>query len=114
MENIISNEICEQCAQCCKNYPFIELSKNEIISLEDLSGLQFDVFTNPTGKAVEKYFLQFQENGDCFFLNENNGIFSCEVYEARPGICKKYPSETKQKEVCNTDRGKFLRNNSSI
>jgi Fe-S-cluster containining protein len=103
MENIISTEICKKCAKCCKNYPFIELSKNEINSLEHISGLDFNVFTNSIDKAVGKYFLQFQKNGDCFFLNEDNGIYSCEVYEARPGICKNYPSETKQKKVCNSD-----------
>ncbi len=105
MENIISTEICERCAKCCKNYPFVELSKNEINSLEHLSGLHFNMFTNPTGKAIDNYFLQFQENGNCFFLNEDHGIYSCGVYEARPEICKNYPSETKQKEVCNTDWG---------
>jgi len=45
------------------------------------------------GKAVEEYFLQFQKNGDCFFLNENNGSYSCSVYEIRPEICKNYPSK---------------------
>ena len=107
MENIIPTEICNKCAECCKNSPFVELSKNEINSLEQVTGLHFDVFTNPKGKAVEEYFLQFQENGDCFFLNENNGSYSCGVYEARPGICKNYPSKPRQKEVCDTNRGKY-------
>jgi Fe-S-cluster containining protein len=111
MENIISTEICKKCSECCKNYPIVKLSKNEINLLEQVTGLHFDVFTNPMGKGVEKYCLQFQENGDCFFLNENNGSYSCAVYEARPGICKNYPSKPRQKEVCDANREKFLSNN---
>ena len=101
-------EICKKCAECCKNHPFVDLSKNEINSLEKVTGINPDVFTNPKGKAVEEYFLQFRENGYCFFLNENNGIFSCDVYEARPAICKNYPSKPIQKDHCDTNREKFL------
>jgi Fe-S-cluster containining protein len=98
------SEICKKCAECCKNYPVVDLSKNEIFSLEKVTGVHSGVFTIPKGKAVEEYFLQFQENGYCFFLNENNGSFSCGVYEVRPGICKNYPSRPIQKEVCNANR----------
>ena len=103
-ENIISTEICRKCAKCCKKYPFVEVSLNEINALEQISGLHCDVFAYPTGKVVEGYFLQFQGNGDCFFLNENNGIFSCRVYEARPGICKKYPTKPREKGICIANR----------
>ena len=73
-----------------------------------MTGLHLDVFTNLKGKVGDGYFLQFKENGDCFFLNENNGIFSCDVYEARPAICKNYPSKPIQKDHCDTNREKFL------
>ena len=112
MENIILTEICKICAACCKNHPFVDLSKKEIHSLEQVTGLHSDVFTNPKGKVVEEYFLQFQENGHCFFLNENNGSFSCGVYETRPGICKNYPSKPMQKKVCDANSAKFLRDKS--
>jgi len=110
MENIISTEISRQCAECCKNYPFVELSKNEVNLLEQMTGLHCDVFTYPKGKVVEEYFLQFQENGDCFFLNENNGSYSCAVYEARPGVCQNYPSTPGQKKLCDANREKLLSN----
>ncbi len=93
-------EICKKCAECCKHYPYVELSANEIIVLEQATGLRADVFTNAKGKVIEEYFLQFQENGNCFFLNENKGCFSCSVYEARPGICRNYPSKPIQKKAC--------------
>ncbi len=106
------SEICKKCAECCKHYPYIELSQNEISELGKVTGLRFDVFANPKGKAVEEYFLQFKENGDCFFLNENNGDYSCGVYEARSVICRNYPAKPRQHEVCDAKREMFLRNNS--
>ncbi len=112
MENIILSAICKKCAECCKNYPFVELSQNEIYELRKMTGLPFEVFTNPKGNAVEEYFLQFKENGDCFFLNENNGDYSCGVYEARSGICRNYPSKPSQNEACDANREMILRNNS--
>ena len=112
MENTTLSEICKICAECCKHYSFVELSQNEINALEKFTGLRFDVFTNPKGKAVEEYFIKFKENGDCFFLNESNGNYSCGVYEARSGICRNYPSKPSQNEVCDANRKKCLSNNS--
>lgn len=110
MENHLLTKICKKCAECCKNYPFITLSINEIHSLQKLTGLPAHVFTNPIGKEVEEYFLQFQENGHCYFLHENEGIFSCAVYDERPGICKKYPSSPVQENVCAANQKKLLIN----
>jgi len=101
------NEICKKCAECCKNHPFIDLTSNEIVSLEKATGLTADQFTNQKGNEVEEYFLQFRENGYCLFLTENNGKFSCSVYESRPGICKNYPTEPMQIDVCKANRAKF-------
>ena len=110
MENKILNEICKICAECCKNHPFVDLSENDINSIEKMTGMHPDVFTNPKGKTVEAYFLQFQKNGYCVFLNEKNGRFSCGVYDARPGICRAYPSKPIQKDFCDANKEKLLRN----
>ena len=104
-------EICKKCAECCKHHPMVDLCENEINSLEHLTGLHSDEFTNSKGKVVEEYFLQFRKNGDCFFLKEDDGSFSCGVYEARPGICKNYPSRPTQQEFCDESCEKFLSNN---
>jgi Fe-S-cluster containining protein len=104
MENPISSEICRKCGECCRNFPFVELSQTEIDEIEMVTGLPFDVFANKKGKAVEEYFLQFKENGDCFFLNETNGLYSCGVYETRSAICRNYPSKPRQHEVCAANR----------
>ncbi len=112
MENTISSETCKNCAECCKHYSFVELSQIEINALEKFTGLPFEVFTNPKGKAVGEYFLKFKENGDCYFLNTKNSNYSCGVYEARAGVCRNYPSEPSQNEVCDANRKICLSNNS--
>ena len=105
---MISSEICTKCAKCCKNHPYVELSINEINLIEQLTGLSLNDFTNQKEKVVEEYFFKFKENGDCFFLNESDGSYSCAVYEARPSICRNYPSEPIQKENCNANAQSFL------
>jgi Fe-S-cluster containining protein len=104
MENPISSEVCKKCAECCRHFPFVELSRNEACEIEKLTGLPLDSFTDRKDAAVEEYFLQFRENGDCVFLLENNGAFSCRVYASRAAICRKYPSKPSQKKVCAANR----------
>ncbi|MDP3980392.1 MAG: YkgJ family cysteine cluster protein [Chlamydiota bacterium] len=100
MEYSTLSEICRKCAECCKHYACVELSQNEINALEIFTGLHFELFTYSKGKADEGYFLKFEENGDCVFLNKNNNGHSCRVYEARPEICKNYPSNPSQNKAC--------------
>lgn len=110
MKNIISAEICKECGECCKHFPFVDLSEKDIASLEKLTALPSELFAHKKEQAVEEYFLQFKENGDCFFLDEHKGSYSCGVYQARPAICKKYPSEPLQKKKCQANMGKTRRN----
>ncbi len=100
--------ICKECAECCKHHPFVELSNKEINSLELLTGLHINTFLNSKGKTDEGYFLQFKENGNCFFLNENNGRYFCEVYKARPDICRNYPSTPCQQKACDSNMEKLI------
>ena len=95
-----NSEVCLMCTECCKNYPFIELSPDEIRSLEKFTALKADEFTYPKDKAGTEHFLKFKDNGECFFLEENDGSYSCSVYSARSHLCKEYPSTQIQKEVC--------------
>lgn len=104
MKNAITSAICKKCAVCCKNYPFVRLTLDEIRELEKRTGLPFDAFSDRIDEAGEDYYLYFKENGDCFFLDENNGDYSCTVYESRAAICRSYPSKPRQKEVCSSNR----------
>ena len=96
-------DVCKKCAECCKHYPFVELSDDEVISLQKSTGMQADGFTNRKGAEFKEYFLKFQNNGYCLFLNEKDGIFSCDVYGSRPQICRNFPSKHPQQEVCDTN-----------
>nr|MBF0222091.1 YkgJ family cysteine cluster protein [Desulfobulbaceae bacterium] len=102
------SDTCKKCAECCKHYPLVDLSENEIRSLEKETGKDPDLFTNKKGRSVEEYFLQFKKNGECCFLVEGNGVFSCSVYDARPEICRNYPSRLIQKDVCEAKRKIFM------
>lgn len=108
MENALLSEICKKCAQCCKGYSFINLSQNEIGAIERYTGLHFKLFTNRIGKTDEGHFLKFKNDGDCFFLNNNNGIYSCSIYDVRSKICRDYPSNPIQNEVCRANQMKFI------
>ncbi len=67
MKNNITNEICQKCAGCCKDYPYVRLSRSEIHALEKLTGLPLDVFSNQKDEDGEEYFLNFKDNGIVFF-----------------------------------------------
>ena len=112
MPNGTSSEICTICAECCRHYPYVELAQTDIEALETFTGLRFDAFTNPKGKAVEEYFLQFKDNGDCIFLTEKDHRYSCSVYEARSRVCQAYPSTPAQIEACNANRAGCLKTSS--
>ena len=107
--SIIDSMGCTTCALCCKNYPFVRLSLAEVRSLEEFTKLRIDAFAESKGKSIADYFLTFKENGDCYFLDEENGIYSCRVYETRPEICERYPSTTKQKTFCSEHMNAFCR-----
>ncbi|MCP4180190.1 MAG: YkgJ family cysteine cluster protein [bacterium] len=108
MKNNISEEICQKCGACCKNHPYVEIFINEIHLLEKLTGLDLEKFINIKEKNNKEYFFKFQKNGDCFFLNNENGNHSCSVYESRPKICRNYPSTPEQIKTCKTLCKKFL------
>lgn len=101
MKTFISEEMCQNCARCCQDFPFVEVSPNEIQRLEKHTGLGFEQFTFPKGKeAADGYFLASRENGNCLFLGEKDGHASCTVYEVRPAICKAYPVNEKHQAYC--------------
>ena len=91
-----------KCGECCKNYPYVELSQEDINSLALATGLHYAEFANSKAKKDDGsgYFLQFKENGHCLFLTEINGSYSCGVYAARPVICARYPSRPIEMETC--------------
>jgi Fe-S-cluster containining protein len=99
-ENAIESDLCRQCAACCKNVPFVELSVDEVDVLEDATGLHPDVFTDTKRTDPVERFLHFEENGDCVFLDAAPGMHACSVYAARPAVCRDYPGTAPQTDAC--------------
>jgi uncharacterized protein len=91
---------CNGCGSCCRDFAFIQLSQDDIKTLEKFTGLTAEEFTDNIDIAGEKRFMKFQENGDCIFLKMIGGAYSCSVYEARSVTCKSYPSTVIQREAC--------------
>ena len=102
--NQITNESaihrCYGCGSCCRHFAYIQLSQDELKTLEDFTGLAAEEFSNNSDKAGKNRFMMFQENGDCIFLKTIDGDYSCSVYEARPLKCRGYPKTDIQNETC--------------
>ena len=106
------SEVCKNCAECCRHYSWVALSEKDIAALEKFTGLSSEAFADPKGTTVDEYFLKFKNNGDCYFLGENDGDFSCGVYEARSDICRSYPSKPSQDAACDANQKMCLSNDS--
>ena len=96
----VSSITCITCAECCKNYPFISLSQSEVNLIKQYTALHADQFAEIKKGEVESYFLKFNKNGACYFLDFDSGTYSCKIYDIRPCICRNYPKLSIQKEYC--------------
>jgi len=96
----ISSEICTPCGECCRNFPYIPIDKDDINRLKEETNLYRHEFTNVKDAKADEYFLKFNDAGDCIFLKQENNLFSCSVYNARPKICANYPVTDKQFDFC--------------
>lgn len=82
---------CTHCGECCKgkgSYVFITVKEAQAISRN--MGIAFARFK---GQYVEvlvdgELVLTQHDNGDCVFLNSQQG---CEIYKSRPAQCSTYP-----------------------
>ena len=95
-----SKHVCTNCGACCRDFPYIQLSQNDIEEIESFTGLAFEAFSNGGERHGEKRFLKFKEDGDCVFLHMTGGAYACRAYEARPGICRGYPGNDSQDTTC--------------
>jgi len=100
----VTCKTCRECAVCCRHFAFAKLTQFEIEALRDFTGFHSNMFTYPIGTEGEGHFLKFRENGDCIFLNKDEGTYSCLVYEVRSQVCRDYPSNQEQIETCYMNR----------
>lgn len=104
LKDTMTFKTCRECAECCRHFAFVKLSQLEIETIEDFTGFHFSMFTDPIGTEEKGRFLKFRENGDCIFLNRDEGTYSCLVYEVRSKVCRGYPSNQEQNEACYINR----------
>ena len=104
MRKIISSETCTPCGECCRSFPYIQITQDDIIRIKEETGLKQEYFAEIKDAEADEYFLRFKDNGDCVFFNEDNGSFSCRVYKVRPQVCVTYPITDVQFEVCEKKR----------
>jgi Fe-S-cluster containining protein len=87
---------CLKCPGYCCSYPEIEITKRDIERLARHFGIDFD-------RAVERYTKYDGRKNIYMLRHRRDHIFQstcmmfdqekrrCTVYEARPGVCRKYP-----------------------
>nr|WP_281401848.1 YkgJ family cysteine cluster protein [Thalassotalea piscium] len=95
-----TSEVCTKCGTCCKNFPFVRMTKEDTDRLIEFTKLSLDQIGYSDQNEKPGYFLQFKDNGECKFLTSSNGNFYCSVYQARPALCRSYPKEESQYKVC--------------
>lgn len=104
--NVSTTLVCNSCGACCRNFAYILVSPDDIVTLENFTGLNAEEFTEKVDKAGAKRFMKFQANGDCIFLKMIDGAYRCSVYQARSVTCKDYPSNDIQRETCRVCSGR--------
>ena len=87
---------CLKCPGYCCSYAEIEITQRDIARLARHFGVDFDT-------AAERYTKQDRTKGIFMMRHRKDHIFEstctlfdqenrrCTVYEARPGVCRKYP-----------------------
>ncbi|MFB6133252.1 MAG: YkgJ family cysteine cluster protein [Halanaeroarchaeum sp.] len=94
---------CTRCGGCCTadgdDPHTATVFPEEIRTLQRATGREWSEIARPmpfgldddgTGETFE-WALKVDENGDCVFYEEDEGVGRCTVHEDRPLICRTYP-----------------------
>ena len=90
---------CSKCPAYCCTYQEIEISTRDVERLARHFGLDPEVAAQRFTKTSNKGVMMLRHKQDrifntaCMFLDQKKR--QCTVYEARPGVCRKYPDTTK-------------------
>jgi Fe-S-cluster containining protein len=100
------SSLCSSCQATCCTMP-VEITAEDLVRLEKVES--DEISQNPKKVANrlirEGMISQYREktglftvtqksNSDCYFLDSNR---MCTVYEKRPGVCRKFPTEMSRK-----------------
>ena len=90
---------CDKCPAYCCTYSEIEITTRDIERLARHFELEPDIAqerftkTDSKGKVMLRHKRDSIFDSACMFLDQKKR--QCTVYEARPGICRKYPDAAK-------------------
>ena len=92
---------CRKCIGTCCTMP-VEVKAEDLlrlqkISVDDLEGgrrklvtrLKKEGLIQSYRESTQLFMLSQRPNGDCLFLDEKTRL--CQVYEARPNVCREFP-----------------------
>jgi Fe-S-cluster containining protein len=79
--------ICKRCGECCKSTP--RLSEKDIKRI-----LATGISLNSFCEEINGIKYMKNANNQCICLGtDEEGMHYCMIYDARPEICRQYPSE---------------------
>lgn len=82
---------CQRCGVCCTKPDEVLVTSDDVSRLSKFLGIRDDAFylryTNPSKHVPGKFTLSPMR--PCVFYNDDT--HSCEVYKARPGLCRLFP-----------------------
>ena len=88
---------CTICADCCKDAPRhrrkILMLEGEVLVISEKIGRDGKEFALKSNKTSPYEFKMRKVKGSCVFLKKDN---LCEIYDARPLVCKFFPFELKR------------------
>ncbi len=90
---------CDKCPAFCCTYTEIEVTKRDVESLARHFSLGYaqaeERFTKPDAKGKIRMLRHRKDkvfDTACMFLDQDKR--RCTVYDARPGVCRKYPDSS--------------------
>ena len=93
---MLKNFKCKRCGDCCRVVP--HLTKRDIERIKKL-GFKKDFFV----ESISDINLMKMKNNKCVFLKDEKKT-SCKIYEARPRICRLYPTEVRDNGDCKPEK----------
>jgi len=84
---------CSECGSCCTGEPgYVWVTKEEIRRIADFLGREDGWLEKSHLRRVGfRYSLTEKKNGDCIFLEQENGRGGCRIYPVRPLQCRTWP-----------------------
>lgn len=88
------SELCLICGKCCMSMTFyggeVDDEARDEIHWMELHGLKIDYVEKNLGDGATMTEYYFSISKKCAALQENDGKYTCGVYETRPQMCRDY------------------------